>query len=95
MGKARLELRAVEPRVSAAEELLDFGPKRALIDELLSSSEKSSFRPRSVKQAYADSKSQSNDPNSEEKRRAAQAVLDEVLAERRNGHRGTQVRVTA
>ena len=91
----RPALRAVEPRASSAKDLLDFGPKRALIDELISSSEKSSFRPRSVKKAYSDSTSVNSDPNSEEKRRAAQAVLDEVLAERRTGHRGTKVRVTA
>ncbi len=91
----RPALRTVEPRASEARDLLDFGPKRALIDELISSSEKSSFRPRSVKKAYADSTPVNPDPNSEEKRRAAQAVLDEVLAERRTGHRGTKVRVTA
>ena len=91
----RPALRAVESRSEAAKDLLDFGPKRALIDELISSSEKSSFRPRSVKKAYADNASVNPDPNSEEKRRAAQAVLDEVLAERRTGHRGTKVRVTA
>lgn len=91
----RPALRAVEGRSSEARDLLDFGPKRALIDELISSSEKSSFRPRSVKKAYADNASVNPDPNSEEKRRAAQAVLDEVLAERRTGHRGTKVRVTA
>ena len=84
-----------EPKRESARELLDFGPKRALIDELISSSEKSSFRPRSMKKAYADSPTVSTEPNSEEKRRAAQAVLDEVLAERRAGNQGTQVRVTA
>jgi hypothetical protein len=84
-----------EPKRESARELLDFGPKRALIDELISSSEKSSFRPRSMKKAYTDSPTVSTDPNSEEKRRAAQAVLDEVLAERRAGNQGTQVRVTA
>jgi flagellar biogenesis protein FliO len=91
-------LRAVqndEPQRESARELLDFGPKRALIDELISSSEKSSFRPRSMKKAYADTPTVSTDSNPEEKRRAAQAVLDEVLAERRAGHQGTQVRVTA
>jgi hypothetical protein len=91
----RPALRAVEGRSAEAKDLLDFGPKRALIDELISSSEKSSFRPRSVKKAYTDNASVNPDPNSEEKRRAAQAVLDEVLAERRTGHRGTKVRVTA
>ena len=91
----RPALRAVEGRSSEAKDLLDFGPKRALIDELISSSEKSSFRPRSMKKAYTDNTSANPDPNSEEKRRAAQAVLDEVLAERRTGHRGTKVRVTA
>jgi hypothetical protein len=84
-----------EPQRESARELLDFGPKRALIDELISSSEKSSFRPRSMKKAYSGASTVSTDSNSEEKRRAAQAVLDEVLAERRAGHQGTQVRVTA
>jgi hypothetical protein len=84
-----------EPKRDSARELLDFGPKRALIDELISSSENSTFRPRSMKKAYSDSPTVSTDPNSEEKRRAAQAVLDEVLAERRAGNQGTQVRVTA
>lgn len=89
-----------EPQRESARELLDFGPKRALIDELISSSEKSTFRPRSMKTAYSGAStvstdSSSTDSNPEEKRRAAQAVLDEVLAERRAGHQGTQVRVTA
>jgi hypothetical protein len=88
-------LRAVENCGKAARSLLDFGPKRALIDELISSSEKSSYRPRSMKKAYSDATPVSYDPNPEEKRRTAQTVLDEVLAERQSGHQGTKVRVTA
>ena len=87
-------LSVAETRQESNETHLDFGPKRALIDELIAG-EKSSFRPQSPQRAYQTTNTNTETPNSEEKRRAAQAVLDEVLAERRAGHRGTQVRVTA
>jgi|GEM_PF-5143738 len=87
-------LEVAESRQESTANHLDFGPKRALIDELIGG-EKSSFRPQSPQRAYQTTNTNTQPPNSEEKRLAAQAVLDEVLAERRSGHRGTQVRVTA